>query len=433
MSGASPIEAVLFDMDGVVTDTATVHAAAWQYPGTLRLIGELRAAGVRVGMVSASRNAGAVLHDAGVLELFDATVDGVDGARLGLPDKPDPATLLEAARRLGVAPGKTAVVENAIAGVRASKSGGFGLVIGVGRAGQGRDLARAGADLLVNDLAELRFRPGEGLVLKTLANLPSAWEHEHELRRRLAGKPLAVFLDYDGTLTPIIDDHTRALLADDMRAAIAALAERCALTIISGRDLAGLKAKVGLDSIFYAGSHGFEIAAPAGAGEGLEIGAEFLRSLDEAERELRRSLAGVDGHSVERKKYSIAVHYRNVAAARVGDIEAAVDHVLGEWPGLSIGHGKKVLEVRPGIDWNKGRATEWILQRLGLDRPGAAALYVGDDLTDEDAFQVLAGHGLCIAVRHEESRQTAADYVLADTEDVRRFLQWLAEARRPQG
>jgi trehalose-phosphatase len=514
MSGAAPIEAVLFDMDGVITDTATVHAAAWQrlfdeyletrssrgkeafrafdprddyrrhvdgksrsdgvrsflasrgielpeghpddppdretvaglgnrkdryftgwlaanrvraYPGTLRLIEELRAAGVRVGMFSASRNAGAVLRNAGILELFDATVDGVDRARLGLPGKPDPATLLEAARRLGVTPGKTAVVEDAIAGVRAGKSGEFGLVVGVGRAGQGRDLARAGADLLVNDLAELRYRPGEGLVLKTLANLPSAWEHEHELRRRLAGQPLAVFLDYDGTLTPIIDDHTRALLADDMRAAIAALAAHCAVTIISGRDLAGLKAKVGLDTVFHAGSHGFEIAAPAGAGEGLEIGAEFLRSLDEAERELQSLLAGLAGHSVERKKYSIAVHYRNVAPGRVGEIEAAVDRVLGERPGLKIGHGKKVLEVRPGIDWDKGRATHWILQRLGLDHSGAIALYVGDDLTDEDAFQALAGHGLCIAVRHDESRQTAADYVLDDTEDVRRFLEWLAE------
>jgi trehalose 6-phosphate phosphatase len=261
-------------------------------------------------------------------------------------------------------------------------------------------------------------------VLKTLANLPSAWTCEQELRLRLAGKRLAVFLDYDGTVTPIIDDHTRALLRDDVRAAIAALADRCPVTIISGRDLARLKALVALDTVFYAGSHGFEIEAPAGR-EGLETGADYLDSLDEAERELRASLDRVEGHSVERKKYSIAVHYRQVPPGRVSEIEAVVDRVLAARPDLKLGHGKKVLEVRPGIDWNKGRATEWILQQLGPDQAGVIPLYIGDDLTDEDAFEALAGRGVCIAVRHDESRQTAADYALADTEDVHRFLEWL--------
>jgi trehalose-phosphatase len=261
-------------------------------------------------------------------------------------------------------------------------------------------------------------------VLKTLANLPSAWACEQELRLRLAGRRLAVFLDYDGTLTPIIDDHTRAFLRDDVRAVIAALADRCPVAIISGRDLARLKALVALDTVFYAGSHGFEIEAPKG-GDGLETGANYLDSLDKAERELRASLAGVEGHSVERKKYSIAVHYRQVPRGRVGEIEEVVDSVLAERPDLKLGHGKKVLEVRPGIDWDKGRATQWILRQLGPGQPGAMPLYIGDDLTDEDAFRALAGHGVCIAVRHDESRQTAADYTLADTQDVHRFLEWL--------
>jgi trehalose 6-phosphate phosphatase len=92
-----------------------------------------------------------------------------------------------------------------------------------------------------------------------------------------------------------------------------------------------------------------------------------------------------------------------------------------------MGHGKKVFEIRPDIDWHKGRAVLWILQRLGLERTGVVPVCIGDDITDEDAFRVLAGRGLCIAVRHDEMRQTAADYTLKDTKDVRRFLELLCQ------
>ena len=81
-----------------------------------------------------------------------------------------------------------------------------------------------------------------------------------------------------------------------------------------------------------------------------------------------------------------------------------------------------MFEVRPDIEWNKGEAVLWFLQRLTQEQPGLAPLYVGDDITDEDAFHVLAGRGLCIAVRHDESRQTAGEYAVADTRDVMRLL-----------
>jgi trehalose-phosphatase len=506
-------EAVLFDMDGVITDTAKAHAAAWQrlfdeflearaerhgeefrpfdprqdyrqyvdgkprmdgvssflesrgielpygdehdgperetvcglgnrkdryfnawleenqvrsYPGTLGLIDDLRAAGIKIAVFSASRNAEAVLRNAGVLDRFDAKVDGSDAAKLGLPGKPDPAMLLEAARRLGAAPGRSAVVEDAIAGVEAGARGAFGLVIGVARGDYGDELQAAGADVVVRDLSELRFTPGAGLAVKTLANLPSIWDREHEIRRRLAGKAPAVFLDYDGTLTPIVEDHTKALLAEDMRAAVAALASHCAVIIVSGRDLTKLQELVSLEHVWYAGSHGFEIAGPQDSGERLEQGAEFLSELDEVERALQQRLADIEGHSVERKKFSIAVHYRQVAEDDIGQLRPILDKTLSEHPRLRLGHGKKVFEIRPDIDWNKGEAVLWLLQRLARERPGLAPLYVGDDITDEDAFHVLAGRGLCVAVRHDESRRTAADYAVADTQDVKRLLEMLA-------
>ncbi|SFK15342.1 HAD family hydrolase [Streptomyces pini] len=129
---------------------------AW--PGTLRLLRALRREGVPMAVISASRHARELLSGAGVLEVFDAVVDGHEAARLGLPGKPDPAVFLEAARRLGVAPGEAAVVEDALAGVEAGRRGGFGLVVGVDRTNgptSARDLREHGADVVVTDLAEL--------------------------------------------------------------------------------------------------------------------------------------------------------------------------------------------------------------------------------------------------------------------------------------
>ncbi|MFE5186126.1 HAD family hydrolase [Streptomyces sp. NPDC056628] len=128
------------------------------YPGTVRLVRELRAAGVPRAAASASRHAGELLGRAGVLDLFDVLVDGGEAARLGLAGKPEPDLFLEAAGRLGVPAGRAAVVEDALAGVEAGRSGGFALVVGVDRAA-GADTAarllRHGADIVVRDLGEL--------------------------------------------------------------------------------------------------------------------------------------------------------------------------------------------------------------------------------------------------------------------------------------
>jgi beta-phosphoglucomutase family hydrolase len=213
------IDAVIFDLDGVVTRTAKVHAQAWKdafdpvpfdpvadylryvdgrpredgvrsflaargiaasdaevralgarknalflerlrdgvevYDTTVALICALRRRGVRAAVVTASRNGEAVLRAAGALDLFDARVDGNDAARLGLAGKPAPDTFLHAAQLLGVTPARTAVVEDALAGVEAGRAGGFAEVIGVDRAGQAAALREHGATRVVRDLAEL--------------------------------------------------------------------------------------------------------------------------------------------------------------------------------------------------------------------------------------------------------------------------------------
>jgi alpha,alpha-trehalase len=130
------------------------------FPSSAALVRRLRTAGVWTAAVSASRNMATVLASAGLHGLFDAEVDGVEAARLGLAGKPDPALFLEAARRLGVAPARAAVVEDAIAGVEAGRRGGFGLVVGVDRAGQAAALAEHGADVVVADLGQLAVHGG---------------------------------------------------------------------------------------------------------------------------------------------------------------------------------------------------------------------------------------------------------------------------------
>jgi beta-phosphoglucomutase family hydrolase len=128
-------------------------------PGAVSLLTALRRAGFRTAIVSASRNCTAVLGRAGITELFDAQVDGVVAAELGLPGKPHPAVYLEAAARLRTPPERSVVVEDALAGVEAGHRGGFALVIGVDRAGHGTELLAHGADVIVTDLAGVDVAP----------------------------------------------------------------------------------------------------------------------------------------------------------------------------------------------------------------------------------------------------------------------------------
>ncbi|HEY0492317.1 MAG TPA: HAD-IA family hydrolase, partial [Candidatus Dormibacteraeota bacterium] len=146
---------------GIARRKDQAYAAALQlrgpgpFPSSLTLVRALVEKGVRTAFVSGSRHAADVVRAAGMESLFQAHVDGFDAERLALAGKPDPATFLEAARRLGTVPAETAIVEDALSGVEAGKRGGFALVVGVDRVGQGAALARNGADAVVADLGEL--------------------------------------------------------------------------------------------------------------------------------------------------------------------------------------------------------------------------------------------------------------------------------------
>jgi trehalose 6-phosphate phosphatase len=250
--------------------------------------------------------------------------------------------------------------------------------------------------------------------------IPSALDHVQEIAGR--SDRVALFLDYDGTLTPIVSHPEKACLSDSMRQTLRELAVRAPVAILSGRDLDDVRRRVELDGIVYAGSHGFDIAGPRGLRR--QAATEFLPKLDAAERELHEATDGIPGARVERKHFSIAAHYRNVTESDVSKVQRAVDAVAARHRELRKIIGKKVYELQPDIDWDKGKALLWLLEAMGPEPQEMFPIYIGDDLTDEYAFRAVRERGIGIVVS-EEPRTTAARYVLKSPAQVERFLRQL--------
>lgn len=394
--------------------TVLKEEGAEVFQSSVDLIRNLRSRGFRIAVATSSKNCDAVLDSANIVDLFDAKVDGIDLESLDLPGKPAPDMFLEAARRLDADPKRTVTFEDAIAGVQACRSGGFGLVIGVNRADQASALKEAGADVVVHDLSEIDV----GVGIKDLRNALASFE---EVEEQVKGNQVVVFLDYDGTLTPIVSRPEDAVLSDEMHKILEELKTQCPVAVISGRGLADVRERVGIADLYYAGSHGFEISGPGGLEKELEQAARFLPVLDKAERELEDRLAGIEGAQVEHKKFSIATHYRNVKEDQVASVKRIEEEVASGFPELRRSEGKKVEELQPDIDWDKGRAIEWFMKTLNLSRPNFVPFYIGDDITDEDAFEALKTTGITIVVG-KGSRSTRAQYCLKDTDEVGEFL-----------
>ena len=255
------------------------------------------------------------------------------------------------------------------------------------------------------------------------------WALDPDARSRwlpaVTGGAAGVFLDYDGTLTPIAPRPEQATLSASTRARLSRLAACCPVTIVTGRDIAVVRDFVRLDQIGYAGCHGLDIEGPAGSGLRYEEAAAVLPTLDAAEADLRRALSGIAGALVERKRYSVSTHYRLVEPGDTSGVEAAVAAVAHRYPELRREWGKKVFELRPDVAWDKGSAVAWLLAAQSLDPQ--AAIYIGDDKTDEHAFELLQGAGVSIVV-DPGNRPTSAHYRVRDPRDVTAVLDLLIEA-----
>jgi trehalose 6-phosphate phosphatase len=266
----------------------------------------------------------------------------------------------------------------------------------------------------------------------SMRDLPSALSDAEAFNERLAGRHPAVFLDYDGTLTPIVDRPQDAVISESMRKAVRALASRCTVCIVSGRDRPVVQQLMGVDDLVVAGSHGFDIWSPDAGTLEHEASSGFDALLEHVTNRVRDEAGAIDGALIEPKKASVAVHYRLVSDSKRPRIKALVDRLLAEHPDeLKVTPGKMVYEIQPKIDWDKGKAVLHLLEALDLDREEIVALYLGDDITDEHAFEALNGTGIGVFVGNPDDpelagRPTAADFVLTSVQEVERFLGTLA-------
>ena len=243
-----------------------------------------------------------------------------------------------------------------------------------------------------------------------------------------AARNILLLSDYDGTLTPIVSRPEEAILAPEVRAKLQALVTRPALRIgiISGRSLAETKSMVGIEGIYYAGNHGLEIEGPAIKFVNPDAGAARA-NLARLKRQFSAALSNTNGIIIEDKGLSLSIHYRLVEKGKEVMVADVVRRITAPWLGegkIRLTAGKKVWEIRPPLDWHKGKAVETILTKLGatLANREWLTIYLGDDTTDEDVFRILhRPQGWSIFVGRE-STDSNAEYFLNSTSEVADFL-----------
>ena len=246
-------------------------------------------------------------------------------------------------------------------------------------------------------------------------------------RLRDADQVLLLF-DYDGTLTPIVEQPSAAVLSPAVKQRLAGLAaaDKFVVGVVTGRSLSDIAARVAIPDLIYAGNHGLEIQ-----GQGLdfvhETAAELAPVQERIEVRLREEMTGLPGVIIQPKGLSLSVHYRMTPDSRVKQVEDTFASVVAPFVESALVRtttGKKVLEVRPNVDWDKGKA----IAKLQESFPEATqTLFFGDDLTDEDGFRVVQSSG-GVAVFVGPARQpTVAWHRVDSPEDVGKVLELLSE------
>ncbi len=248
------------------------------------------------------------------------------------------------------------------------------------------------------------------------------------------GKNIFLCSDFDGTLAPIVKDPNRARISARTRKIILELSSvlQGHVAIVSGRAISDLMEKVGVKDLIYVGNHGLEIS-----GKGINFRRSFKEGYKKALREmkeyLREALGSVNGVVVEDKGFGLSIHYRMVNSKERGLVKEAFSKMinLAIFKGKTLPReGKMVFEIRPLVKWDKGSAVKWLLSRVKKEKTGGVwPIYIGDDLTDEDAFRAIGGKGLTIHVGNRED-VSAAEYYVKDPSEVVDFLRKLLEIRK---
>lgn len=278
-----------------------------------------------------------------------------------------------------------------------------------------------------------RRSPSENEEYKTwIMKHPSALTLFEDILRASKGKQIVMFLDYDGTLSPIVQDPDRAFISNEMREAVKNVAKYFPTAIVSGRCRAKLYKFLRLPELYYAGSHGMDIKGPENGHKHrngnqtvlCQPAKEFLPMIAEVYKILLEKTKSTPGAKVENNMFCLSVHFRCVDEKRWSELAEQVKTVVNEYPNLKLTQGRKVLEIRPTIKWDKGKALEFLLESLGYENShDVLPVYIGDDRTDEDAFKVLQarGQGFGILVS-KVPKETTASYSLQEPSEVMEFL-----------
>jgi trehalose-phosphatase len=257
------------------------------------------------------------------------------------------------------------------------------------------------------------------------------------LERRLSGTPLVVFLDIDGTLSPIAPRPEDAVIPEGTKVVVrelAALAD-CRVVVITGRAAADARRIAQFDDAWLVANHGLEVALPGRAPDVREDVAAYATTIQSAIQRVIAAVSAVPGVFVEDKKWSLTVHFR-LASAEIEARIAPVITAIGRDLGLRLAHGKKVLELRPPLEINKGTGAVAVARELGaLSREGSI-LCAGDDRTDEDAFRALrAAHSRSVtvwvgAVDIPDTEPTSAEFRVSDPGEICQLLKQVLALRR---
>ncbi|MBC7163167.1 trehalose-phosphatase [Immundisolibacter sp.] len=288
--------------------------------------------------------------------------------------------------------------------VRAAWRAGAGLVAGLGSGKHGASQLAAGAELLLEAPSEI----GSGSLLSAYADKFRALPDATAMLAALAGRPLALLFDFDGTLAPVPDHPADGCLPPAMRELLARLVARHPLAVVSGRALADLAPRVALPSAYLAGNHGLELRGADYDPQTLHLAADWRPLLDAVHDRLSPLLAGYPGGVIEHKGVTISVHYRAIAPGAAVGLRRDVVSAVAAFDGLVLEGGRQVLEIRPAIDRDKGTAVEWLHGRMQRLVGHCMPIFFGDDLADEAAFRAArraGGYGVLIA---RSGRPTAA-------------------------
>jgi trehalose 6-phosphate phosphatase len=244
---------------------------------------------------------------------------------------------------------------------------------------------------------------------------------EWRARRDEAGYML-IALDFDGTIAPIVPHPDDAQMLPQARPVLEALTERSdtEIALISGRSLKDLQDRVAIDDVYYAGNHGLEIHGPD-LDDTVAGAIELLPRVQHCFETLTRVVGDIPGIFIENKRLSLSVHYRMIDdPAMQRRVEDEVEKVFREHQeGLRLTTGKRVREIRPDIDWHKGRALLYIIEEIESVRGRVQLpMFLGDDRTDEDAFAALSKRGAGVLVGPANAETAASTYVHSPDEAV---------------